>query len=171
MIERQHKGRGELSDGTVREYADIASGIQATIQKAHGFKRTAAALEKQAKGTTCLVSPNQRDPGRLSKLIHMLQLSNLLNHRKTDLLTTQAHVLAGLGAQSITQGDQIKRLAEVSHKDSRSMKIVTFIATFYLPANLVAVSCSPLLHCLINILTKCSYLLGYILLRSRAATK
>lgn len=157
MIERQHKSRGELPDGTLREYADITSGIQATIQKALGFKRTAGVLEKQAEGTSCLVSPNQRDPGRFSKLIHMLQLSNLLNHRKADLLTTQAHVLAGLGAQSITQGDQIKRLAEISHKDSRSMKIVTFIATFYLPANLVAVSCSPFRHCLINILTKCSY--------------
>jgi predicted nucleic acid-binding Zn ribbon protein len=57
MIERQHKNRGHHQYGSSPEYADVTTGIEATIQKAQAFKRTAAALEKQAEGTSRLVSP------------------------------------------------------------------------------------------------------------------
>lgn len=62
MIERQHNNQQEHQNGKVRESVDIATGIQATIQKIEGFKRAAAALEKQAEGTSCLVSLNEHDP-------------------------------------------------------------------------------------------------------------
>jgi hypothetical protein len=58
------------------------------------------------------------------------------------------NVLTGLATQSNAQGDQLKQLANVAVNDSRSMKIVTFIATLYLPANLLAVSSNPSSHCI-----------------------
>jgi hypothetical protein len=61
MIERQYNSQQGHQAGRVRESLNISTGIQAIIQKIKGFKRTAAALEKQAEGTSCLVSFNDHD--------------------------------------------------------------------------------------------------------------
>ena len=45
-----------------------------------------------------------------------------------------------MAAAANTQADSLKDLAEKTSKDSRSMKVVTYIAMLYLPATLIAVS-------------------------------
>jgi hypothetical protein len=62
MIERQHNSQEGHQDRNMKEYHDISTGIQTAIRKIQGFKRTAAALEKHADGTSRLVSITQHDP-------------------------------------------------------------------------------------------------------------
>ena len=45
-----------------------------------------------------------------------------------------------MAAAANTQAETLKDLAEKTSKDSRSMKVVTFISMLYLPATLIAVS-------------------------------
>ena len=61
MIQRQRNGPQNHQESNARESAEIASSIEAIILKTLGFKRTAAALERQAEGTSRLVSFTQHN--------------------------------------------------------------------------------------------------------------
>ena len=54
-----------------------------------------------------------------------------------------SHVLTDLGTSAREENKAIIVLTKQGRKDSRFMKILTFIAILYLPASLVAVSPSP----------------------------
>lgn len=51
-----------------------------------------------------------------------------------------SHVLTELGQAAKQENAAIMKLTEKGRRDSRSTKILTFIAMLYLPASLVAVS-------------------------------
>ena len=72
------------------------------------------------------------------------QLSKLLSYRKADILNTHAEALRIVTAASNVQSTCLTDLAKKARQDSRSTRIITAIATVYLPASLLAVS--SLLH-------------------------
>lgn len=71
----------------------------------------------------------------------ILKLLKLSDTRKIDMQNSHTEVLKNMAIASSAQGDSLRELAEKTHKDSRSIKTLTFIAMVYLPASLVAVSC------------------------------
>lgn len=73
------------------------------------------------------------------------QLQNLLTLRKTDVHNAHVKTLKDLASASNAQNDKLQVLTEEMHKDSRSVRILTFIALVYLPASLMAVS-YPVVH-------------------------
>lgn len=70
----------------------------------------------------------------------------LLSYRRADILNSHAEALRGLTATSTAQSASLRDLTEKTRMDSRCMRILTFIALMYLPANLIAVRpCPPYL--------------------------
>ena len=49
-------------------------------------------------------------------------------------------MLRDLASASNTQSEYLRVLTEKMHKDSRSVRILTFVALVYLPSSLLAVS-------------------------------
>ena len=83
-----------------------------------------------------------------------------------------AHVAAlrDLTAASNSQGDHLQALTQKMHKDSRFVRILTFVALVYLPASLIAVCSATLLFVLhVVLIMQCA--LGHFLDRYRAAAQ
>ena len=59
-----------------------------------------------------------------------------------DLLDTNTKALAQLGAEASSQRKHLKGILEETQADFQWTKVMTFIATIHLPANLLAVSIS-----------------------------
>lgn len=110
------------------------------LRQIQGHMRTAAALVKQAEGTSSLVSHRCPCVNLLHICSHLPQLSKLLDYRRADLLRAQTVALAQIGLQTNAQGTHLGNLAEEVRVDSRFTKKLTFIAIIYMPANLLAVS-------------------------------
>jgi len=64
----------------------------------------------------------------------------LLEYRKADISSDLTKTLTTLSAQGNTQTGHLRILAEESTAGSKSMSVLTVIATIYIPANLIAVS-------------------------------
>lgn len=82
----------------------------------------------------------------LTVYVRCYKLSQLLSYKRVYQLNDHVSALRILTTQVHEQGITLKKLTEESRNDSRSMKIVTFVATIYLPANLIAVSFILLYH-------------------------
>ncbi|KAK5454370.1 hypothetical protein LTS15_006370 [Exophiala xenobiotica] len=100
---------------------ELLADVEIEIQRIMGFKRTACALHEQAEGTSQL-------------------LLKLLEYRKADLQTTQTVALRNMAQAANDQSNSLRQLTEQTNRDSRSVKILTFVAMMYLPASLIAVS-------------------------------
>lgn len=59
-----------------------------------------------------------------------------------DLLDTNTKVLAQLGTEAISQRKHLQKILEETQADFQWTKVMTFVATVHLPANLLAVSTS-----------------------------
>ncbi len=70
-----------------------------------------------------------------------------------DLLDVNTKALAQLGAEAFSQRKHLKGILEETQADFQWTKVMTFIATIHLPANLLAVSKScPSLAILIKLI-------------------
>lgn len=71
----------------------------------------------------------------------MLQFRNAEEFtRSNNMVQHNSYVLTELGKAAKQENGAIMKLTEKGRSDSRSTKILTFIAMLYLPASLVAVS-------------------------------
>ncbi|KIW34743.1 uncharacterized protein PV07_01501 [Cladophialophora immunda] len=100
---------------------ELLADVEVEIQRIMGFKRTACALHEQAEGTSQL-------------------LLKLLEYRKADLQTAHTVALRNMAQAANDQSNSLRQLTEQTNRDSRSVKILTFVAMMYLPASLIAVS-------------------------------
>lgn len=120
---------------------ELLGTVALDIQRIKSFQRTAKALRREAGGTSQLVGFfNGRDNFVLAD---SPQLIKLLDYRKADIQNTHVAALRSISIASNAQSDGLRALTEKTHKDSRSVKILTFIAMVYLPASLIAVSYPP----------------------------
>ncbi|KAI0855303.1 hypothetical protein F4860DRAFT_521652 [Xylaria cubensis] len=94
-----------------------------TIRHIHSLVRNAAALRKNSE--------------RTSKL-----LLRLLEYRRSEVSNAQTATLAVLLQQANSQNLQLNDLIQKSRLETRSTTFLTYIATFYLPATLIAVGYS-----------------------------
>lgn len=97
----------------------LSERMQDYLDRIEGFKRTVAALQQQTRDTETL-------------------LSKLISHRRVDLLNENTLALRVLAGEANKQSHALRTLAEKSGNDSRVVRVVTFIATLYLPASLIA---------------------------------
>ena len=126
----------------------VLTRVNLDIQRLKRFKRTAVALRAQAQGTTQLASRIKKSPNPSFHKIPLTanaipQLTQLLSYRRADILNAHAKALRGLTATSTAQSASLRDLTEKTRMDSRCMRILTFIALIYLPANLIAVRLPP----------------------------
>lgn len=68
------------------------------------------------------------------------KLFKILDHRNDAVLHNNGHSLRTLAEKSASQSSLMLSMAELARYDSRTMRIVSFIALIYLPVNLVSVS-------------------------------
>jgi hypothetical protein len=64
----------------------------------------------------------------------------LLEYRRSDQLNAHTIALREMTAEANLLSRRLEALSEDSRTDTRSMKILTFMASGFLPANLIAVS-------------------------------
>ena len=64
----------------------------------------------------------------------------LLDYRKIDAANGNTKILTRIGTIASSQRDHLKDILQRSGLDSRLMKVLTFFAMIYSPANLLAVS-------------------------------
>jgi hypothetical protein len=64
----------------------------------------------------------------------------MLRLRNQELLLTHGHTLTKLGQAAASENRVLSVMTDRTRKDSRTMKIATVVAMFYLPVNLVIVS-------------------------------
>lgn len=62
-----------------------------------------------------------------------------MDYRNDDTIKENGVIMASMATAANAQNQTLKVLAEKTQKDSRSMRIITFIAMAYLPATLIAV--------------------------------
>lgn len=98
---------------------DISNSMEDYLNRLKSFMSGVVALQRQAVGIEQL-------------------LSQLLSYKNMDLLNDQVFALRTLTAQVHGQSIMLRMLTEKSGLESRTMTIVTVIATIYLPANLIA---------------------------------
>ena len=76
----------------------------------------------------------------------MGQLLKILDYRHDEVISRNAAATRDLLAAAERERDLMKLIAQKTQQESRSMKIVAFIAMVYLPATLVAVSNAPSIY-------------------------
>lgn len=74
--------------------------------------------------------------------ITAVQYDNILTFRGQELQHENSLKLTQLAQADAVENKDMAILADLTYRDSRTMRIATVIAMFYLPANLVMV-CSP----------------------------
>lgn len=74
--------------------------------------------------------------------ITAVQYDNILTFRGQELQYENSLKLTQLAEADAVENKDMAILADLTYRDSRTMRIATVIAMFYLPANLVMV-CSP----------------------------
>ncbi|KAL9072589.1 MAG: hypothetical protein Q9161_003447 [Pseudevernia consocians] len=142
-IKSQCRDLRRLKHPDLPDEASTLTNVNLDIQRLKGFKRQAVALRAQARGTSQLASRSPALAHRSHLLIQILQLIQLLSYRRADTLNAHAKALRGLTATSTAQSASLRDLTEKTRMDSRCMRILTFIALLYLPANLIAVRGEP----------------------------
>ncbi|KAF2806245.1 uncharacterized protein BDZ99DRAFT_523709 [Mytilinidion resinicola] len=76
-----------------------------------------------------------------------LLLSKLLEYRKVDKMNGNTIVLTRMETVACSQRDHLKHILQKTGTESRLTKVLTFIATVYMPANLIAaIFSSDLVH-------------------------
>ncbi|KAI0020907.1 hypothetical protein F4780DRAFT_779130 [Xylariomycetidae sp. FL0641] len=83
--------------------------------------RTASALQQTATSTSQLIL-------------------NLLDCRKSDVMKSQALALSTIASDANALSRQMNDMTRESRSEMRSTKVLTYVATFYLPVSLIAVS-------------------------------
>ena len=142
-IKSQCRDLRRLKHPNLPDENSTLTNVNLDIQRLKGFKRQAVALRAQARGTSQLASRSPALAHRSHLLIHIPQLIQLLSYRRADTLNAHAKALRGLTATSTAQSASLRDLTEKTRMDSRCMRILTFIALLYLPANLIAVRGEP----------------------------
>lgn len=76
-----------------------------------------------------------------SQLFHILEYRNDESiHKTSQALTGNVAVLGRIANDTKRENERMARISEQSSKDSRAMRVLTFVATLYLPATFMAVS-------------------------------
>ena len=100
-------------------------------------------LLQSAECTRSLVSEHDSHPFQRTRYLNgrtMYKLFKILDHRNDEVLHNNGHSLRNLAEKSASQSSLMVSMAELARYDSRTMRIVSFIALIYLPVNLVSVS-------------------------------
>jgi hypothetical protein len=118
--------------------------VQFELCSAHlkNYQRSVASLVAYSQSISNLVRVSDLDysVSSLTNPNNNKQLFRLLDHRNDEVLHKNGEALRQISFSTQLASEDTKMLLGKTQEDSRSMKILTFIALIYLPASLVAVS-------------------------------
>lgn len=130
-----------------RDLDNLSREIQCYIQTSGKLLRMSDDLKSMASPQTARQGSKCFSTAHLSNIV-AVQYDNILTFRGQEIQYENSLKLTQLAQADAVENKDMAILADLTYKDSRTMRIATVIAMFYLPANLVMV-CPPVpLHTL-----------------------